>query len=552
MTDTAASSLPTPETSPDPVRPGSGSSPLGSEDGSRAPKSARGLRGLFRITPYRVTGLLFLLFLVPMAARLPWSGDIGQHASTIWRLRENLSHPTSPMIDLPGDGSPYFSPYQLFGALVSLATGLVPLKTLHLLAVMNVVLVITGLGALVRALTPNRWAPVVALFSYFFLWGVDVSVWSGYESFVSFSLGLSYPSAFGAGVMFWIWALTLRLLGRVPDRAPLSDSLLVRIPLHLLLGVALFSVLLSHPFTGIVLCMGMAGIMIGSLRVIVLRDWLLWALSAAVVTVGVLAWPYWSVLELKQSAALDDMHRGLYNHPLNWFGFALLLGLPAMVARFRRNRLDPVVLTFALVGATVAYGWFSGHYSWGRAYPGVIVMLQLAAALEAARIPWRQWTRNYFTGIMAICLVFGMWVQSGVMFYLVPKNHFPKGVVENVQAWNPWPGYTWAGKYLKYGDVVMATGERPLVQLPAYGYYTVEAGYPDPAIDQAVLDQRKKDTDEFFAKDTTNTRKTELLRQYHADWVMLLPKDGEVPTGPEFQVVTKSPQGEYLIKVSKP
>ncbi|GAA1954560.1 hypothetical protein [Kitasatospora viridis] len=548
MTDTAASSPPAPGTSAD-VHP-AGESAAGG-DGSAVPPQSF-LRRLFRITPYRVTGFIFMLVLVPMAARLPWSGDIGQHASTIWRLRENLSHPTSPMIDVPGNGSPYFSPYQVFGALVSLATGLVPLKTLHLLAVMNSLLIITGLGAFVRALTPRRWAPVLALFCYFFLWGVDVSVWSGYESWLSFCLGLSYPSAFAAGLMFWIWAGTLRLLGRVPERAPLSDSLAVRVPLHLVLGLGLFVVLLSHPFTGIVICMGMAGIMIGSLRGLALRNWLLWAFSALVVLVAVLAWPYWDLLNQGQSAALDAMHRGLYSHPLNWFGFAVVIGLPALVMRFRRNKLDPLVLTFLLVAAAVGYGWVSGHYSFGRAYPGLIAMLQIATAIEAANVPWKQWFKREYTVLVSVALVFGMWVQAGTVFYLIPKSDFPKGMVDNVQTWNPWPGYQWTAKYLKYGDIVMTTGERPLAQLPAYGYFTVQAGYPDPAVAQSVLDERSHDTWVFFSKEATDDTKWQLIDKYHVGWVIIRPEDGVVPTGPGFQVVTTSPQGEDLIKVTKP
>ncbi|GAA1111193.1 hypothetical protein GCM10009663_60650 [Kitasatospora arboriphila] len=492
--------------------------------------------------------LLFLLVLVPMCARLPWSGDIGQHASTIWRLREDLGHPTSPMIDVPGDGSPYFSPYQLLGALVSLATGLVPLKTLHLLAVGNVLLVLAGIGAFVRTLTTRRWAPVFALLCYFFLWGTDVRVWSGYESFVSFSLGVSFPSAFAAGLMFLTWAATMWLLDRVPGARPVTTSPLARIPLHAAVGLVMFVVLLSHPFTGIVLSLGMVGILAGSLRSLKLRGWLYWGLSAAVMLAGVALWPYWSLFGLQQSAALDAMHHGLYSHPLNWFGFALVLGLPALVARFRRDRLDPLVITFALIAAAVLYGFVSGHYSWGRAYPGVIVVLQFATALELARVPRSQWFRRELSLITTVVLLFGVWVQSGAMFYLVPKSRFPKAVVHNVQTWNPWPGFQWTGAYLKYGDVVMTRGERPLVMLPAYGYFTVEAGYPDPAVAQPVLDERAADTRAFFAEGASEAERTRLMAKYHAGWVLIRPEDGEVPTGPAFTEVAHSPQGEVLLR----
>ncbi|MCX4748555.1 hypothetical protein OG455_24070 [Kitasatospora sp. NBC_01287] len=518
--------------------------------GARSPLSS--LRRAVRLTPYRVACLVLLLILVPIAAQLPWSGDIGQHASTIWRLRTNLAHPTSPMIDLPGRGSPYFSPYQLIGALVSLAIGWTPLRTLHLLAVGNVLLILVGIGVFVRALSSRPWAPVFAVLSYFFLWGTTVEVWSGYESFLSFSLGLSYPSAFAAGLMLLLWAGVLNLLGRVPERGPLPRSLAFRIPAHLTLGVVLFAIVLSHPFTGIVVCLGLAAIMLGSLRDLTRRDWLLWGGSAAVLLAGVLAWPYWSVWHLGDSAALDSVHQNLFHHPLDWFGFALLLGVPALVARVRRDRRDPLVWTFLLVAPAVGYGWFSGDFSWGRAYPGLILMLQLAVALEAARIPWSQWFKREFSLLLTLSLAFGIWVQAGAMFYLFPKSDFPRGVTDNVQAWEPWPGFQWTTEYLGYGDVVMTTGTRPLDMLPAYGYYTVAAGYPDPAIAQSVLDQRAHDTWVFFSKEATNGEKFQLLREYHAGWVLIRPEDGVVPRGPGFQVVAKSPQGEYLIKVTAP
>lgn len=399
--------------------------------------------------------MLFILFILPICARLPWSGDIGQHASTIWRLRSDLVNPTSPMIDVPGAGSPYFSPYQVLGALISLATHLTPLQTLHLLAVGNVIVMVIGIGAFVRTLTSRPWAPVLALACYLFLWGVDVEVWSGYESLLSFGLGVSYPSAFAAGLMFLVWARTIRLLGRVPDSAPASTSLVRRIPAHLAVGLTTYVIVLSHPFTGIPTVLGVVAILLGSIRTLRPRDWGLWALSGAVMLVGIASWPYWDAFSLKQSSALDAVHRGLYSHPLNWFGFALVLGLPSLISRFRRDRLDPLVLIFALTGAGVLYGWMSGHYSWGRVYPAVILSLQLATAVELSRVAGQDWFRRQFTIAATVTLVIGAWVQAGTLFFIQPKSHWPKPIVNSVQAWDPWPGFQWTTKYLKYGDVVM-------------------------------------------------------------------------------------------------
>lgn len=85
--------------------------------------------------------------------------------------------------------------------------------------------------------------------------------------------------------------------------------------------------------------------------------------------------------------------------------------------------------------------------------------------------------------------------------------------------------------------------------LPAYGYYTVAAGYPDPAVTEQVLSQRAWDAWKFFGKDTDAQTRLDLLKKYHAHWVLIRPQDGAVPQGPDFHVVAQSPQGEFLVHV---
>lgn len=519
-----------------------------------APRSGRtGVPGLrARWLPYGVAAALFVLFMIPICVRLPWCGDIGQHAATIWRLRENLRHPSSPMVDVPGDGSPYFTPYTVFGALLCRATGWTPLRALHVLALGNVLLITVGVAALVRALTARIWAPVFALACYVLLWGLDPRLWSGYESLLSLAFGICYPSAFAAGTAMLTMAWTLRLLGRVPGatREPRQWHPARRWAEHGGLGLLAATVLLSHLFTGVPMLLGVLGMLIGSWEALSLRDRARWALSTAVGGAVVLLWPYWSVLDLHQDASLDAVHRWLYVSLVPWIGLALLVGVPALAIRFRRDHRDPLVLLFLSCGAAVAYGWFSGHYSWGRLTPGAVLAAQLAAAVELARLPWRRAWRTTFVPTAALALLLGAWIQAGAALLALPAGAVPPGVAAVVRHVTPWTGYSWLSPYLHYGDVVMTRDVPAVEMLAAYGYYTVRAGYPDPAVPAADLDRRATDTTDFFAPTTPDRTRQALLRRYHAAWI-LTTHPGTFPPGAEYRV-TAHHNGEYLIHSQPP
>ncbi|NEC48202.1 hypothetical protein G3I18_06380, partial [Actinospica acidiphila] len=85
--------------------------------------------------------------------------------------------------------------------------------------------------------------------------------------------------------------------------------------------------------------------------------------------------PYFDVFALAGDSSVDAMHRRLYLDLAGQFGLALL-GLPALWLRARRSRRDPLVLMFALDCAVVAYGWVSGHYTYGRALGLTLLPLQ--------------------------------------------------------------------------------------------------------------------------------------------------------------------------------
>ncbi len=162
------------------------------------------------------------------------------------------------------------------------------------------------------------------------------------------------------------------------------------------------------------------------------------------------------------------MHRVLYAHPVARFALALL-GVAALVARWRRDHRDPLVVFCALGVLAVAAGRVTGHHSWARALPAAVIPAQLAAALAVVEAGSRR-VRAVWAALLAGALLAGAWAQAGALGYVVPADALPGPVAEKYR--RPWPGYGWITSRVRYGDVVMADG-RVARQVPAYGPYTV-------------------------------------------------------------------------------
>lgn len=359
----------------------------------RPVRGATALRGgrAWRPTPYQVAGFLFFLVMTLAYWAVPLCCDAGQHAAVVERLKADLLHPRHPMADLPGEGSAYYSPYAVAQGVFARLTGLGGWEVVRLAGPLNLLVLLTGLNRFVRVLTPRPWAPVLALGAMALLWGTERAWWSGYLGLMSMTGNLGYPSAFAIGLTFWAWALTGARARDGRRVRYVGPSGLRGLPGYGALGVLYGLILLVHPITSVAAVLGavalVAGWQGGWRGPVVGR----WALTGAVAVGAAAAWPYFDVFALAGDDSVDAMHRVLYLDLPGEFWLALL-GLPALWARGRRSRRDPLVLMFALDCAVVAYGWFSGHYTYGRILGLTLVPPQFALAVElAAPRPWGRW-----------------------------------------------------------------------------------------------------------------------------------------------------------------
>ncbi|MEV6026260.1 hypothetical protein [Streptomyces sp. NPDC052036] len=473
---------------------------------------------------------LFVVLMLLVIVRLPWAGDLGMHAATVERLRHRLTDPGNPLVD-ENTPSPYYSPWTVFLGVIARLTGLSVWVVLRIGALISLTLLVTGVWRYVRALTAHRLAPPLALLCVVLLWGTEVFNWSGFLGLNSLALTIAYPSVFALGLVFHFWALATRALKGEPAGWTV----------FLGLGALWAVILLSHQFTGVVATLGALATVIGARAG--RRTWL--RLGAGILLgVAILAlWPYYDFFALFQVSGLEAIHRPLYEHLFTRFCL-VLVGVAALALRARRDLRDPLVVFFLLGVLMFAAGGLTGHYSWGRALPAVLIPAQLAAAVEVAGAA-RGTLRTAGAWVLAAALAIGAWTQVQTVGYVVGRSALPAAVAAKYRT--PWVGYHWITPWVRYGDVVMVP-MYPARQIPAYGAYTVAPGYPDFFLPDEA--KREAAVRTYFAKGSSRSARLGVLRSYGVRWVVQRPKDGGLPSGDgALKRVASGPGGQVLYRV---
>ncbi|MEV6010340.1 hypothetical protein AB0M29_26420 [Streptomyces sp. NPDC051976] len=481
--------------------------------------------------PYVLVAALFWLILTVAARHTPINGDFGQHASAVERVKADWLHPANPLLRESGTGSPYYSPYIVTLGLLARATGAAGWKVLRWCGPVNLAVLVVGVGAYAHTLSRRRLAPVYALLAFTLLWGVNGSAWSGFCGVRSLTLVASYPSTFAVGLSFVLWTLADRLARRPATVAAYAG-----------LGVLAGILLLIHPITALAAGVGVAAVVAGRQRGWTRRVAARWAVTVGAALVVAAVWPYYDVFRLAGDSTVDAVHKELYAHLWGWYGLALV-GLPALVRRGRTCRRDPLVLMFGADLLIVTYGWFSGHYTYGRVFALLLVPLQFALAVELAEIP--PWTllRRVLAPLAAVALGLGLLAQAGAV---MPRHV----LVRTLERPRPWPGYQWAAHRIPVGAVVLTSGYLPIHVLPAYGAFLVAPAWPDPSTSLADRDRRFADTRAYLAPHATPALQRAIQQRYDVSWLLLtrgqrVPFDGTV-------IAAKPATGERLVRLAAP
>ncbi|WP_431988758.1 hypothetical protein [Streptomyces parvulus] len=466
---------------------------------------------------------LVLLLLVLVVVRLPWIGDLGMHAATLQRLRHDLLHPGNPLVDADTP-SPYYSPWTVPLGWLAGVTGFSVFTVLRIGAVVSLAVLVTGVWRYARTLSARPAVPPLALLALVLLWGTTEFSWSGFLGLHSLALTVAYPSVLALGLAFHLWAWLTRARGWGA---------------WLGCGVLWAVILLVHQYSGIVASLGALAVVIGARH----AGRRVWARVAGGLALGVAVlwvWPYYDIFALFGAGdGMDEVHRSLYRDL--WARYWLVLvGVAALVVRWRRDRRDVLVLFFALGLLVFAAGWVSGHWSWGRVLPAVVIPAQLAVAVEVGETGRRVWA-----GVLGVALVVGVWGQVGVLGFAVGREALPGVLAERYR--EPWEGYGWITPWVGYGDVVMAR-EFPSRLIPATGAYTVAPGYTDFFLDDEG--ERVGAVRRYFSvgvEGVSGSVRRGIEREYGVRWVV---DRGVGVRGDEgLRVVRRGPGGWVLYAV---
>ncbi|SEN58854.1 hypothetical protein [Actinacidiphila rubida] len=482
---------------------------------------------LRRHAPYLVCGTGFWLVLAIVVFHTPIGGDFGQNAAAVARISENWRHPANPVIREPGLGSPYFSPYLVALGFAAKATGTAAWVALRWSGLLNLAVLVAGVGVYAHTLSRRPLAPVYALAAFTLLWGWQPEFWSGFCGLASLSQVAPYPSTFAVGLTFLLWAWTDRVVRRGGGWWA-----------HAGLGALGGTLLLIHPITALAAASGVAATVVARQRRWTRWTAACWGLTLAVALSVAAAWPYFDVFALAGDTTVDAVHRRLYEQLLPWYGLALT-GLPALALRARRGGRDPLVLMFGADCAIAGYGWLSGHYTYGRVFALLLVPLQFALAVELAEIP--PWTRlrAALVPLTAAALGFAFVTQVGSVL--------PRAVLPALTRPPTWHDYRWVADRVPAGDVLLTDGYESSHILPAFGVYTVWPAWPDPSTTVTDRNRRSVAVSSYFDPHTSAAARRAVVHRYDVRWLLL--SRGE-HVSYEGTIAARSPSsGETLVRL---
>jgi hypothetical protein len=436
--------------------------------------------------------------------------DIWETAAAIRAASHNLVQPSNPLLPLPGDTSPRFTPFVLLWGWAMRVTGLQLFTIVGLAGIANYILFVTGLA---HWLTRQTREPKFALLAFIIMltvWGTGYIYANAYQ--IGFFLAsLAYVGTFAYGLCFHALAyLDKYLTGR-------SRGSIIAYTLLSVLGF------LSHPITTAFQFVAAVAILLPD------KNWkrLIWMQVVPLVCLGAaLLWPYfnyWTVL-FKGSTE-------------NWFPAALfkgqilrvgtaLAGIPiAAYFAVRRRHMWVVwgvficTAIYALSGA-VRFLMGSRFLLYGAIFLHVAIALYLFEN-------WPNWLkhlslsepRRFLKPVIVLLLI----LPALPSRFLEVRNvvwSFTHAAFDVEKPNTPADQLSFLANYLSRTDVVLAEDHTGWPVPALTGARLVSQQKGDPLIQPEIL-RRREDATQFFQGNLSMEDRRALLKRYHVTHILL-------------------------------
>jgi hypothetical protein len=485
-------------------------------DGDETAPGRRRLGGLIGFADrhrYLLLSSVLIGLMISQTLNQQWSTDFWEHSAVVREFATHLLHPRHPLL-LVDATHPYFSPYTLAVGALARLTGIGPIGALSVMAILNLVVFLVAFRLFVARLVANPLAPFYALVFVLILWGVSPWRWSGFLNLNSLGFGLPYPCMFATAIaLLSLWALDVFLDGR---------------RLVWLLGAVVGGavVLLTHPITAVAVAVGGASLVISRFD---RRPWrlLLPLLGAgAVALLLVLAWPYYSLLDLLwQSSIYTDSHNAMYQGVPQRI-FPALFALPLIAQRVWVNQRDALALMLVGAGAVYLWGGLSGNFTYGRILSFIILVLHIAVGSWFADLEqrvrygsYRPLTAAVVYGGLAVLLLVGVVGVSPGLLRTIPAPLLPDSLRSDARLGKVSDRYGFLADCTGQYDVILTDLGFSSLAVPTFGGKVVTTGYPIPFVgDKATRDS---DVERFFSPDATTTDRRSILAKYRVSYLLV-------------------------------
>lgn len=460
---------------------------------------------------YTILCLILLAPAVFFVVVRPWgpTADFWETAAAVRAVAQDFLHPGNPLLDLPGNTSPRFTPYTLlWGAVMKL--GLDIFATMALAGLANFALFVTGLFRFLRGEFRSQTLPAYVLIVMLVVWGTGYGQANAYQLRM-FLEGLPYVGFFTFGVCFHGLAYLRRHLA-----AKRRNDLLWY---ALLMAVAF----VTHPITALF------GFTAALAMLAAERDWrqliLLQAVPLAALAAA-LAWPYfdyWTVLTRGSSESWFDAP--LFRNQVESLG-PVLIGLP-IASYFALNRRHLMVVYGFVFCAAIYLFSFALHILIGsRFLLFATFFLHLAIALylfEHAvhrRRSTQAWLHGHGYLLIIVFMLFapGLWYRAHEMAKHVKRFYSPPLNFHAYQS--PTRDYFFLRDYLHEHDVVMADDTTGFVVPTITGAKIVSQQKGNPLI-TAEITLRRQAEQAFFSDSLTTRQRAAIARHYHVTHILV-------------------------------
>jgi alpha-1,6-mannosyltransferase len=447
-----------------------------------------------------------------------WGGDFYLHVAVVRAVAGDLTGGTHPIL-VTHDHSAYFTPYTWALGAVSRLFGAHPTTVLAIASILIVAALVLVLADFAKEITGDPRVGAWAVLFTFVLWGSNPWLWSGHFNLRSAMFVLPYPSAFATVTGLATMSLLFRM-ARTPGGGARWR--------YGVFGALLAITIVSHLISGAWTLIGCAAI--AAQRVRDRRTAVRLLVTVAAAGVAVLLWPLFPMLGLLgDSTRLDPGHAALYDDLLArcW---PLLLAVPVLVWRWRRDHLDPLTLIAVPSLAIFAAGWITGRYTLGRIFPAVALVAHIAIAQLASGAERRVVTRPSIddeppgadrvsrrlalTGLAGVVLVtmVGVWNVAGG--FRVARPEWLGGQPAN----NAYTQFETIAEVVPAGRVALVDGIAGQV-VPAYGIRLMAPSYLEPlSSDEPV---RRHDQAIVLDPRTSPSDRAAVLTRYHVDAIVL-------------------------------